>query len=223
METHILQNETAWLQAMVERWKEVGGAALAERGSFKVSLSGGTTPDVLYKKLASIDWPWSSTVFFIGDERWVPLDHSDSNYRMIYESFYPHRIRLERWKTEMDKPLNTALDYEKRIRQELSAPPRFDLVLLGIGDDGHTASLFPNTDALNEEKKLTVENRVPQLGTFRLTMTYPLLREAREIWFIAKGIKKRPWIDKMAEGKDLSFPAAKVEASRGKVHLFYYP
>jgi 6-phosphogluconolactonase len=213
-------NAQAWLAALVEAWQSAGGQALRQRGEFIVALSGGSTPAAFYKELAKLDWPWSSTRLFIGDERWVPSDHEQSNHRMIYEAFYPKPLSLERWKTEMASPAEAAMDYEKRTLRVAGDPPRFDLVLLGIGSDGHTASLFPGTDALDEFVRYAIHNRVPQLETTRLTYTYALLAQARDIWFLAKGADKQPWIQKMAAGNDRSFPAARVEAPRGTVTIF---
>lgn len=214
--------EEAWLDGLLNAWQQTGGASLQSRGDFKVALAGGSTPAAFYKSLSKTEWPWAATRFFIGDERWVPIDHAQSNYRMIYESFYPHKIQLTRWKTELTKPEEAALDYERQLKQELSQPPRFDLILLGIGEDGHTASLFPNTRGLDEESRLCISNHVPKLETFRLTFTYPLISNAREVWFLAKGEKKLPWIEKMIKGTDTSFPAARIKCA-GEVKIFYTP
>lgn len=221
MEYHSFEEESAWLEALEENWKRCGSTALDARGTFKVCLAGGSTPAVLYRKIASMEWPFEATTFFIGDERYVPMDHKDSNYRMIYEAFYPHRIRLMRWKTELADPAQAAKEYEREMKQDLSTPPRFDLVLLGLGEDGHTASLFAGTAALKEDYRLAIENRVHQLGAYRLTMTYPLLDFAREIWFLTRGEKKRPWIDKLVAGGDDSFPAGAVRCEKGEIRLFH--
>ena len=219
--THLrFESEAAWLDALLNAWQKCGSAALQKRGNFTVALSGGSSPESLYKALSKIDWPWSSTQFFIGDERWVPADHKDSNYRMIYEAFYPRNIRLERWKTELSKPEEAAADYERRLLRELAHPPRFDLVLLGIGNDGHTASLFPGTKALDESTRLTSSNWVPQMDSMRLTLTYPILKLAREIWFVSKGASKQEWISKMTDGSTPNFPAARV-GSENSVPCIY--
>lgn len=220
MERINFATEAAWLDGLLEAWKATGGQSLQARGDFKVALSGGSTPGTFYKSLAKSGWPWEATKFFIGDERWVPIDHKDSNYRMIYESFYPNKIQLTRWKTELTKPEEAAADYERTLKQELSQPARFDLVLLGIGDDGHTASLFPGSKALLEQRRLTFAHYVQQVEGFRLTVTYPLIALAREVWFLARGEKKKAWVDKMTAGSDTFFPASKVTA-QGAVKIFY--
>lgn len=213
-------DESTWLDGLVSHWQEIGSQALQLRGEFVVALSGGSTPAVLYKKLAASKWPWEATTLYIGDERWVPRDHKDSNYRMIFESFYPHQIKLERWKTELAKPEEAAVDYSKRIKNHL-LNTKFDLVLLGIGTDGHTASLFPGTSALGIEDRLTTANWVEQHDCNRLTFTYPLIKQARNVWFVASGDSKKPWIDKMASGTDTSFPAARVECEGSEPVIFF--
>jgi 6-phosphogluconolactonase len=203
-------SEPAWIDALMEGWEAIGGEALAARGTFHVALSGGSTPATFYRALARSKWPWSATQLYIGDERCVSPDHKDSNFKMIYEAFYPVKPNLHRWKTELGDYARAALDYEHLIKRETGDPPRFDLVLLGIGEDGHTASLFPGTTGLKEETRMVVLNPVPQLKTKRLTFTYPALRRARRIWFLSRGNSKRPYVDKMAAGQGASFPAGGV-------------
>lgn len=234
MELHQFSNSEAWLEDMVARWKELGGKAVRARGTFYVALSGGNTPRPFYEKLARSDWPWSGTHLFIGDERVVPAEDPQSNYRMIYRALYPHLVRLERWKTELPRPEAAAREYSQRITQQLGYPPRFDLILLGIGDDGHTASLFPGTSALHETERWTAHNFVPQLRAYRLTFTYRLFDYAREVWFLARGASKRPWIERMVSGPVISkrdddqasvaeepFPAARVKCHHGPVRIFF--
>jgi 6-phosphogluconolactonase len=219
--THLrFENEQDWIAALIANWQEIGSEALQKRGVFNVALSGGSSPESLYKALSKIDWAWSATHLFIGDERWVPMDHQDSNYRMIYQAFYPLTVKLERWKTELPKAEEAAADYERRLIRDLGQPPRFDLILLGIGNDGHTASLFPGTRALQENAKYATANWVSQMDSQRLTLTYPALRQAKEIWFVSKGAGKQPWIERMVEGKSPDFPAANVQSERGAIKIF---
>lgn len=217
---HKFETEQEWISALVSKWQEIGTEALNARGTFYVSLSGGSSPESLYKALAKINWPWSSTVLFIGDERWVASDHKDSNYRMIYECFYPHKIRLERWRTELTKPEEAAVDYRKRISKELGHPARFDLVLLGVGNDGHTASLFPGTPALLEQEQYTTQCWVPQMDGVRLTMTYRLFYQAREILFVSKGSGKQEWLTKLEKKTDTTFPAARIESKSELISIY---
>ncbi|NJK91188.1 MAG: 6-phosphogluconolactonase [Blastochloris sp.] len=220
MTHHKFTSESDWIDALIRKWQEIGTEALQSRGTFYVSLSGGSSPASLYRALASTDWPWSSTVMFIGDERWVSSEHKDSNYHMIYECFYPHKVRLERWRTELAKPEEAATDYHKRLCKELGQPPRFDLALLGVGNDGHTASLFPGTPALLEEEHYTTSNWVPQMDSMRLTMTYRLFYQAREILFVSKGASKQEWLDKLEKRTDTTFPAARIESKSGLLSIY---
>ena len=207
---HASPTEQDWLTTLQEEWKSLGSEAVSRRGCFNVALSGGSTPAVFYRALAKSDWPWSATQLFIGDERCVGPDHKDSNFKMIFESLYPKKPVLHRWKTEMRDYASAALDYEHLIKRETGDPPKFDLILLGIGNDGHTASLFPGTAALNEESRSVVVNEVPQLQTKRLTFTYTAFKRARAVWFLSRGESKKPWVDKMAAGTGQDFPAGRV-------------
>jgi 6-phosphogluconolactonase len=171
-------------------------AAVALRGRFTVALAGGQTPRALYELLADPEEPfrdriaWAATEVFFGDERCVGPDHPESNYGAARASLLArvpllpanvHRLRGE------DDPAAAAVAYESELRRSVPSErgvPRFDLVLLGLGRDGHTASLFPGTAALEEEHRLVVANEVPQLGGFRLTFTFPLLCAARAVAFL---------------------------------------
>ncbi|MDX6767213.1 MAG: 6-phosphogluconolactonase [Candidatus Methylacidiphilales bacterium] len=203
-------DESSWLETLLLEWRALGGEAVARRGAFQVALCGGSTPGAFYRALARSDWPWSATHLFIGDERCVGPEHKDSNYRMIFESLYPKKPVLHRWKTEMRDYASAALDYEHLIKRETGDPPKFDLILLGVGDDGHTASLFPGTTALEESIRPVVVHEVPQLKAKRLTFTYPAFKRARAVWFLTRGTRKKTWVDRMAAGEASAFPAARV-------------
>jgi 6-phosphogluconolactonase len=219
---HEFSDASAWMDAMVAGWESLGGPALQARGTFHVSLSGGSTPKPLYQRLAGLKWPWSATRLYLGDERWVAPDHKDSNYRMVQEAFHGTGVHIERVHTEIGTAEIGARAYEKQIRSDLGDPPRFDLILLGIGDDGHTSSLFPETAALKEEKLLMAPNFVPKLGVWRVTSTYTLLRYARAIWFVTRGPSKEPYIRTLAKDDPQStFPAAKVRSDRGTVEIYH--
>lgn len=222
MELLTFPDTSSWVQGLLDAWDQIGGEALHDRGEFFVALSGGNTPATFYNALAKRDWPWGATRLFIGDERWVPHDHPQSNYRMIYESFYPRPVQIERWKTELPKPEDAAADYARRIKQVLRDPPRFDIVLLGIGTDGHTASLFPATTALGEKVALATWHYVDVVRMPRLTVTYPLIDLARQVWFLATGPDKKSWIDKMMAGAE-DFPAARVTCALAPPKIFYHP
>lgn len=219
---HEFSDSGAWLDAMITSWETLGGPALSERGTFNISLSGGSTPKPFYERLASLKWPWAATRLYLGDERWVDPNHKDSNFRMVQKIFQTTGVQIERVRTEIATAGIGAREYEKRVRTQLGDPPRFDLVLLGIGDDGHTASLFPDTAALKEEKLLIAPNFVPKLGVWRVTSTYTLLRYARAIWFVTRGPTKEPYIRALAaDDPSATFPAAKVRSDRGTVEIYH--
>jgi len=186
-------------QAAAERWLDTAVRAVQKLDHFVVALSGGSTPSLLYRRLTEPPFrdraPWSRTFFVFGDERCVPPDHESSNYRMVRETlFEPLEIpdhRVLRMKGE-DKPVDAARRYEVRLGDLFLTRPKpgFDLVLLGIGVDGHTASLFPGTAALDETERWVAANEVPQLEAWRLTLTFPALNSAGRVLFLATGEKK---------------------------------
>ena len=175
--------------------------SVAARDVFTVALSGGSTPKGLYSLLATDETlrsaiAWDRTEFFWSDERHVPPDHPESNYRTAEEALLsrvsvpPNRIH--RVRAELPDPSVAAIAYEVDIRRAFDCYgeiPRFDLVLLGLGADGHTASLFPGTPGLAERSRLVTANHVPELGD-RITMTYPLLNAARLVMFVVSGAGK---------------------------------
>lgn len=177
--------------------------AVASRGAFRVLLSGGSTPKRLFQLLASDPVrggiPWESVHLFWGDERSVPPDHKDSNYRMTREALLdtvsPPAAQVHRLHGENPDLAAAASDYQKVVARAFKVdadgpPPAFDLVFLGMGTDAHTASLFPGTRALGETRSWFVANEVPQLSTRRLTATYTLLNAARAVVFLAAGADK---------------------------------
>jgi len=177
--------------------------AIATRGRFTVALSGGSTPKRLYQLLASelfrdqIDW--GRVVIFWSDERCVPPDHADSNYRMAREAMLTHlpipAEQIHRMEAERSDREAAARDYETVLARVFGVnlgnePPALDLILLGMGPDGHTASLFPYTQALDQTRRWVVPNHVPQLNTDRLTLTRPILNRGRKVLFLVAGADK---------------------------------
>ena len=170
----------------------------AESGtaSRSVALSGGSTPKLLYEVLAQPPFRdsvrWDRLELFFGDERSVPPDHPDSNYRMAHAALLSHvPVAAHRMHAETGE----ADAYERLVRERIGETrdgiPVFDLILLGMGGDGHTASLFPGTKALDEHDRLVVMNEVPQMKTRRMTFTYPLINAARRVWVLVPGADKR--------------------------------
>ncbi len=200
--------------------------AVGDRGRFVVALSGGSTPQLLYRLLAGERWrslvPWEATQVLFADERCVPPDHADSNWRMVWETLLSrvpvvaanvHRMRGE------EAPHAAAEAYERQVAALLGPEPRLDLALLGMGADGHTASLFPGTAALEETERLVVANHVPAVGAWRLTMTYRLLSAAADVLFLVTGAAKTQAVRGVLQGsrEPRSMPAARVLAAHGRV------
>jgi 6-phosphogluconolactonase len=197
--------------------------AIEERGRFAVVLAGGSTPKTAYEILArdyteTIDW--GSVHVFFGDERTVPPDHEDSNYRMAREALLDHVPvgSVHRMRGEM-LPDEAASSYEDELRGFFGTEgfPRFDLILLGIGDDGHTASLFPETSALEVADRLAAANPVPKLDTTRITLTAPVLNAARAVNFLVAGEGKAEALKEILEGDadPRKYPARLVRPSGG--------
>lgn len=187
-------------------------SAVAERGECAVVLSGGATPRPLYRALAQEPWrdriPWDRIHVFWGDERCVPPDDPESNFRLAWEMLLAHvpvlPERVHRMPAEERDLDAAARAYERTVRA--CAPladdgwPRFDLVLLGLGGDGHTASLFPRTPVLHETERAVVAYRVPQLGAWRMTLTPPVINHAVEVLFLVSGSEKAEALHRALEG-----------------------
>src|SRR6476659_11007125 len=189
--------------------------ALAERGQFRIALSGGNTPRPIYTEFARIgrDLLWDRVFFTFSDERCVPPDDEQSNFRMARESlFVPASVpekSVARMRGEIE-PQVAAREYQDQL-DRLAAERgettyRHDLILLGVGDDGHTASLFPGTAALEEKTRKVVANFVPKFDSWRITFTYPFINQARHICFLANANKNPSLLEQILEG-DQQFPA----------------
>ena len=183
-------------------------AAIGERGRFAVALAGGSTPRTTYEILArhhAEEVDWSKVHVFFGDERSVHPEHEASNYRMARETLLAH-IRVgsvHRMRCELP-PTEAATDYEEQLREFFGPseePPRFDLILLGLGEDGHTASLFPETSALDVTERWVVANPVLKLETSRLTLTIPVINAARAVNFLVAGEDKAEALKEVLEGE----------------------
>lgn len=196
-----------------------GLKAIGERGRFSVVLSGGSTPKLMFAKLSAIladnPLPLDKIYFFFGDERMVPVTSEDSNFRSANELLLkPLGVRernIFRFRTELE-PDAAAADYSRQIRGHFaieSGFPSFDLVFLGLGSDGHTASLFPGADVLDEQEKIAASVFVPKLDAHRLTLTFGVLNSAAAVAFLVTGADKRDVLCKVREG-DSGVPAEKI-------------
>lgn len=197
--------------------------ALRERGEFRIALSGGNTPRPVYAELARCVMPWDRVRITFGDERCVPPDDAQSNYRMARESLLsaanvPAESVL-RMRGEID-PAEAADEYQGQLdqmaEQRGETVYRHDLILLGMGDDGHTASLFPGTAALHERGRSVVANFVPKFDQWRLTFTYKVINAARQVCFLVNAAKNPELIERVIGG-DQQFPAAGVAPTDGRV------
>jgi 6-phosphogluconolactonase len=220
-------------QAAADEVIRAATGAVAERGRFTIALSGGSTPKSMYTLIAanaSATLPWDQMFFFWGDERHVPPDNPDSNYLMAKEALLSKvaipPANVFRVPTENPDAAAAAADYEQTLRKFFAlAPgefPRFDLILLGLGPDGHTASLFPETAALQEKTRLVVANWVEKLKTSRITLTLPVLNASRCVEFLVSGTEKAAVLHEVLEGDAPAekYPSKLVRPSEGKLIWF---
>lgn len=205
--------------------------AVQQRSRFTVALTGGSSPDLLYTLLTQSPYteqvPWDKTYVFWGDERWVPLTDERSNARMAQETLLgkvpvPAEQIFPMW-AEDTSPEDFAARYEKTLRQHFgNEEPRFDLILLGMGDDGHTASLFPGTAVLQERAHWVRAYYLEPQSMYRVTLTAPLINQARAVCFLVFGDKKAPALHQVLEGdrNPKKYPAQLIQVESGEVLWF---
>lgn len=183
--------------AAADAFCDLVNQAVGERNRCSIVLSGGSTPRVLYEMLAQRDLPWDRIHWFWGDERNVPHNDEQSNYLMVRRALLDHvpipSENVHPVPINVSDPASAASEYEATIVEQFGGGefPDWDLVLLGMGDDGHTASLFPHTAALKETDRRFVENWVEKFESFRYTLTAPAINSGRQIWFLVSGAGKR--------------------------------
>jgi 6-phosphogluconolactonase len=225
----VLVDRSALMRAAADRIIGLAAEAIAARGRFDWALAGGSTPEALYRLLASPDYAaridGSRVHFFWGDERCVPPDHADSNYRMarlaLLDTLAPPPENIHRMAGELPPPL-AAARYEAELEHHFGlrvgdGVPTFDLVLLGMGGDGHTASLFPGTPALTERRHWVVENPIASLGVTRLSFTFPVLDSAARVLFLVAGADKAERLAQVLTGPAVAepWPARRVRPRAG--------
>jgi 6-phosphogluconolactonase len=222
----------ALASAAAELFVRQAGAMVAAHGRFTVALAGGTTPNALYDLLASVyrsSTPWHAIHFFWGDERHVPPDHRDSNFRAASEAMLDRvpvpPAHVHRILGELPNAADAAADYEQKLRGEPAlgaALPVFDLVLLGMGPDGHTASLFPDSEPLYERDRLVVAPWVEKVRSFRITLTLPVLNSAAMVVFLVSGVEKAETLRAVLKGshQPIRLPAQAVRPSKGHLRWF---
>jgi 6-phosphogluconolactonase len=219
------------MRAAAERVTARAARAIDERGRFDWALAGGKTPEELYRLLASASYSsridWTRVHFFWSDERCVPPDHADSNYRMARESLLdqlrPPDEHVHRLRGELP-PLLEASRYEAELgggsaRSGVSPVPRLDLILLGMGADGHTASLFPGTAAVSERQRWVTATRMEGCEVARLSFTLPLINAAASVLFLVAGADKAPMLARVASEapRDEPPPAQLVRPTAGEL------
>jgi len=233
-EIQILQQPADVYRAAAELFVGSARRAVEERGIFSVALCGGTTPRSLYRLLAEEpalrqSMPWGQSHFFWGDERHVAPSHADSNARMAMEAMLSKvpvpDANLHRIEGELAEAEEAARRYESALRAFFGLAqgeyPCFDLVLLGLGGDGHTASLFPGTPALDERERVVVSNRVEKLETERITLTVPALNNAAHVVFLVTGADKADALAAVFEGayQPARYPAQRIRPAHGRLTL----
>lgn len=221
----VFDHENTLVDFTVRYWTNAWQEAVGGKGVFCVALSGGKTPQPIYQRLASQKGRefWERTHLFLVDERFVPLLHPESNFQMIARMLiHPANIPPENIHAiAVDKgtPEAAAREYEENLRSFFKTKPGevpvFDLILLGIGEDGHTASLFPGTRALEETGKLAVAVRLDESRHDRVTLTFPILNRADRVIFIAAGRRKAEIVRRIICEKTPALPASRVQPISG--------
>ena len=224
----VLATATDLFHAAAEEFIAAARSAIGAHGRFTVALSGGSTPKALYSLLAAnyFNFAWNRVFLFFGDERHVPPTDPESNYRMVNESLLT-KISIPsenvfRVPAENPDAVAAAADYEAQLRRFFALKPadfpRFDCILLGIGPDGHTASLFPESPALDEQSRLVVANWVAKFNTHRITFTFPVLNHAAAVIFLASGADKADMLRHVLEDKITPpLPSQRVQPSDGRL------
>jgi 6-phosphogluconolactonase len=234
-EVHILADVANIARRAAQEILQSATSAVAEHGSFTLVLAGGSTPKTLYQLLVNdtalrAQLPWDKMILLFGDERHVPPDHPDSNFRMATDTMIskaplkPEQVL--RIKGEYPDAEKAALEYEQSLRKQFklreNERPRFDVVLLGMGNEGHTLSLFPGTKALHQDHRLVVRNWVGKLYTERITMTAPVVNNASQVIFMVTGADKAPALKAVLEGpyEPEQLPSQLIQPRDGKLRWF---
>ena len=223
----VFDDENQMLKFLVKKWEDIAHERIERSGYFTVALSGGKTPIVFYRKLT--EWEnksfWKRTYIFLVDERFVPSEDKDSNYKMLRETLLGkipipqeniHPITTEKGSLEA-----LAREYEEDLKSFFKVSkgqfPNFDLILLGIGEDGHTASLFPGSKALSKRRHLTAAVVADETRHNRITLTLPIINHAEHVIFFVTGANKAPVLKKIIAGDDPSLPASLVRPTTGNL------
>jgi 6-phosphogluconolactonase len=230
-QVRIFPSEEELFRGAAEKFCELGEAAIRKRGCYSVALSGGSTPRSLHSQLTtsfSKRLPWEKVFFFWGDERHVPPDFPESNFRMAKETLLSKlpipQQNIFRMRGELPDANEAAAQYEQSLRDffkpSASEFPRLDFTLLGMGPDGHTASLFPGTTGLQERQRWVIGNWVPQKDTWRITLTYPAINNSRVVLFMVNGETKADMAQRVLKDPSANFPCQAIRPADGEL-LWY--
>lgn len=221
-----------WAHEAAALIRAISERAIEANGRFLIALSGGSTPKTLYQTLTTNEWKrqfkWQQILFLFGDERCTPPEHPESNFGMAQTTlFRPLGIspdQIYRMKGEMQDPASAAREYEETLRSLTTCPPpdfpQIDLILLGLGDDGHTASLFPGTPALHDQTHVVTVTQAPKGIPLRLTLTLGVINRATVVLFLVTGSGKAPMVRAVLEQQgvaDRALPAAMVSPASGEL------
>jgi 6-phosphogluconolactonase len=223
----VVPDVSSLIRVAVDEISVAAQAAIREHGKFTIALSGGNTPRDVYASWAEqwkASFPWNKTFFFFGDERSVPLDHPDSNFRMARESLFSKvpvpEQNIFRTPAELGAT-KAAEEYEKTLKEFFKLQPgewpRLDVILLGIGEEGHTASLFPGSAALSETSRLVAPNWIEKLKTDRITFTFPVINNAAETMFLVAGAAKAEIVKEIFLSQGEKYPAQRVRPAHGRL------
>jgi 6-phosphogluconolactonase len=231
-EVRILPDASALSRAAADEFHRAARASIGANGRFMVALAGGSTPKAIYSLLAADQkagehsLPWEKIHAFFGDERHVPPEHPDSNYRMASEALLSKvpipAANIHRVRSELDAG-RAAAEYEKELKSAFApnteAFPRFDLIMLGMGPDGHTASLFPGSAGLTEQRSFVCANWVEKFKSDRITLTFPLINAAAEVLFVVGGADKADMLRNVLRGdpSGQTYPAQHVQPTAGRL------
>lgn len=227
---HVYPDADALARAAAVELLRRAQASIAARGVFTLSLAGGSTPRKLYSLLATDtafrDFPWAKTQLFFGDERHVAPDHKDSNYLMVSDTLLKSGLvpaaNVHRVPAELPDADQAAQQYEAEMKTVFTESmrsggfPRFDAVLLGMGPDGHTASLFPGSKGLDEKQRWCIGNWVEKFNSARITFTFPVLNAAEAVLLLIAGADKADMLHEVLVTKQTTYPVMLVQPAKGE-------
>lgn len=225
----VYKNKDELVRQLSAKIRTIESNSIDERGRFTIALAGGSTPKALYEFLATVQpiMQWDKWHVFFGDERTVPPDDVDSNFHMVQESLLSKvaipEHQIYRMKGELE-PKESAEQYSQVLKDVFGDDrlPQFDLILLGMGDDGHTASLFPRTEAIHEQEKWVVAHYVEKLDTWRITLTPSVINTAHHIIFMVTGEKKAKRLNQVLNGEYQpdTLPSQIINPTNGELHWY---